>query len=708
LNKIIENFSLERLRRSLKFQTFLFLIIALFFLKILVNPADSPVFFILDEILVILAVAVLSLYLMELLQNRKLNPLSLVMNVGILSGLFFFLVNFTQPILNSLFDNISGAENPGLMLNLVNFFYAFILLSATAYIFLVFRELYFYKQKRPGIYFNTMVVFFILASASAGLKKVPDLEFINTTFFIITILLIAINSIKISWIAFLTKKQKVSLLILSVLISVLFIVNLANHSSKEVHALILMNFSPALHQFMNLILIYGIIYFSILFFTTLFHLPTAEAYDRKAREISSLQYFSSLINQVLDINDLEETITDLALKVSSGDSSWIVWHKEGEVKTTAHKNIGFIDAREISEYILSGGDAENILSTTLFNLDKFISSTDPSARYATVAVSGLRTSSDAHGFLFVAVNGSIVLDEEDISALNTFTEYSSIAVENCRLLGESIEKERLEKELDVAREVQRKILPAENPKLPEISISSVFIPAFEVGGDYYDFFKIDKNKLAFIIADVSGKGISAAFIMAEIKGIFESLSRILKSPREILIKANEILADTLDRRNFVSAAYGIIDIEKEKLIIARAGHCPVLLLRNNRAEQLRPEGLGLGLNYSEFFSETLEETEIDLEENDTIVLYTDGITEAKNLDMEDFGSRAFERILISHMDKNAEEISNSVIKEVSLFSRSISQHDDITLVIIKWKQTNKSDGDKEWQNSAQQLKSKAI
>jgi phosphoserine phosphatase RsbU/P len=708
LKNLISNFNVERLRRSLKFQAFVLFIVILFFLKILFNEKESLFFFIIEEVLVLLAIASLTLYMMELIQKRKLNPLSLIMNVGILSGLFFFLVGFTGTIINNLFDNVLESDNAGLMFNLVHFFYAFVLLGASSYIFLVFRELHFFKEKRSSMYFNTMVVFFILASLSAGLSRVPDLEFIATTFFIITIILIALNSIKISWIAFITKKQKISVLILSVLISVLFIVNLVNNTEEEVHYHLLLTFSPALHQFMNLILIYGIIYFSILFFTTLFHLPTAEAYDRKAREISSLQYFSSLINQVLDFNDLEETITDLALKVSNGDASWIVWHKEGELRTSAHKNIGFVDARAISEYVLEQDGADKVTSTSLYSLEKFINTADPAVKYAYAAVSGLRTCNDAQGFLFVAAGSNIVLDEEDISALNTFADYSSIAVENCRLLGESIEKERLEKELDVAREVQRKILPSVNPSLPEVSISSVFIPAFEVGGDYYDFFNVGKDKFAFVIADVSGKGISAAFIMAEIKGIFESLSRILTNPRDILVKANEILSDTLDRRNFVSAAYGIIDIKNEKLTIARAGHCPVLLLRNGRAEQLRPSGLGLGLNYTDYFSETLEETEISLEEDDTIVLYTDGITEAKNSNMEDFGSRSFERILLEHMDKSVEEISNNVIKEVTLFSRSISQHDDITLVIIKWKQTNKSDGEKEWQNSAQQLKSKVI
>jgi phosphoserine phosphatase RsbU/P len=599
-------------------------------------------------------------------------------------------------------------KNPGLIFNLVHFFYAVIFLAAASYIFLAFRELYFLKQKRSAMYFNTMVVFFILASASAGLKTVKELEFITTTFFIITIMLAAVNSFKISWIAFITKKQKVSLLVLSVLIAVLFIVNLVNHSGKDVHNHLILTFSPALHQFVTLLYIFGIIYFSILFFTTLFHLPTAEAYDRKAREISSLQYFSSLINQVLDVNDLEETITDLALKVSNADASWIAWYKEGDIKTSAHKNVSFTDARAISDYVLNQAGGAGVISTTLYNLEKFTAGADISVNHAVVTVSGLRNCNDAQGFLFTAVKENVLLDEEDISAINTFADYSSIAVENCRLLSENIEKERLEKELDVAREVQRKILPSEDPKIPGLEISSVFIPAFEVGGDYYDFFKLSENKTAFVIADVSGKGISAAFIMAEIKGIFESLSRILKTPRDILVKANEILADTLDRKTFVSAAYGIIDMTKEKLIIARAGHCPVILLRDGKAEQLRPSGLGLGLNYTEYFAETLEETEIDLKENDTIVLYTDGITEAKNSSMEDFGNRTFERLLLENTDKTVEEITNIIIKEVTLFSRNKPQHDDITLVIIKWKHKNKSDGVKEWLNSAQQLKSITI
>ncbi|MDP2362650.1 MAG: PP2C family protein-serine/threonine phosphatase, partial [Ignavibacteria bacterium] len=241
-----------------------------------------------------------------------------------------------------------------------------------------------------------------------------------------------------------------------------------------------------------------------------------------------------------------------------------------------------------------------------------------------------------------------------------------------------------------------------------LSVTSVFIPAFEVGGDYYDFFEISKNKFGLIIADVSGKGISAAFIMAEVKGIFSSLSRMIESPKDILIKANEILQDTLNKKNFVSALYGIIDFDKEVLRFARAGHCPALLVRDNAVETFKPSGIGLGLTNNSLFENHLEEIKIDLKESDTLVFYTDGITESKNKELEDFGDKRFTEILIKNANESVSQIANEVIKDVTLFSRNHFQYDDITLVILKWNKKNNLNGVKEWQNSTPQLKSKVL
>jgi PBP1b-binding outer membrane lipoprotein LpoB len=289
---------------------------------------------------------------------------------------------------------------------------------------------------------------------------------------------------------------------------------------------------------MNLMMIYGIIYFGILFFTTLFHIPTAEAYDRKTQEISSLQYFSKLITQVLDFKELSETVTEIAVKVCNSDASWIIWTENNETNPLANKNIGIIDTDLISDYILSKIKKDTDTKTILLNLEKFEGKGKLAEKFYSFAVSPLKTHNEVKGYLVAAKKNDFIFDDEDKNAMDTFSDYASIALENSRLLEESIEKERLEKEFDVAREIQRKILPSKNPELESLSISSVFIPAFEVGGDYYDFFELSENKFGFVIADVSGKGISAAFIMAELKGIFESLSKTFETPKEILVKAN--------------------------------------------------------------------------------------------------------------------------------------------------------------------------
>jgi serine phosphatase RsbU (regulator of sigma subunit) len=434
-------------------------------------------------------------------------------------------------------------------------------------------------------------------------------------------------------------------------------------------------------------MVYGAVYFTILFFTTLFHIPTAEAYDRKAKEVSSLQYFSRLITQVLDFNELAETITDIAVKVCNADTSWIVLRQDSGQRILANKNIGFVDADALSNHIINESNSNvNEIEKVIYHLNSHKNFPQLSEKYSSLAVSLLRVHGEIKGYLFAAKKNNMIFDDEDKNALNTFADYASVAMENAKLLEESIEKERLEKELDVAREIQRKILPSKNPEYSGLNISTTFIPAFEVGGDYYDFFEVSESKLGFVIADVSGKGITAAFIMAEVKGIFESLSKTSLSPKEILVNANQILRRTLDKKSFVSAAYGLLDLNEQKLFLARAGHCPILLIREGIAQDIRPAGLGLGLNYTSYFAETLEEIKLGLKENDLLVLFTDGITEAKNSEEEDFGENNFERILLGNSHLSAEEISNEVIKGVTTFSQDTTQHDDITLVIFKWKQ----------------------
>jgi len=689
---------------NIQFRLFLISAIVLLVYKLFISTPNSLVHMLISDLLILLTTAFLFLSLLGYFEKRKASPFSLIMNIGILNAFIFFLITFSDSFMSLLFENVNERiNNPSIASVLVTLVYLMLIVGFITYVMVTLRHLFFLRQSNTQqVYFVTMLVFFMLASLTAPYLNETKFAFICDTFLIVSVLLMVINSIRISWIAFIVKKEKIALLVLSIVIAILFIVNLNNSGDGTLHNNLLGSFAPSVSEFVNIVMLYGAIYFSVLFFTTLFHIPTAEAFDRKAEEVSSLQYFSKLITQVLDFKELAETVTDITTRVGSADASWIIW-KDDEFAPIANKNIGFVDSEHISKFILKKIKWDELTDSAFLKLTDLENNHELSQPYKIAAVSPLKSHGDVKGLLVAVRKGDKKFSDEDKNAIATFSDYASVSIENSRLLEESIEKERLEKELDVAREIQKKILPEKNPEYDELEISSVFIPAFEVGGDYYDFFELSKSKLGFVIADVSGKGISAAFIMAEVKGIFESLAKTFLSPKEILIRANDILKHTLDTRTFVSAAYGIIDLEKQQMKLARAGHCPVLLLRGDTAQPVKPSGIGLGLSDEKQFEENLDEMTLMLKENDTIVLYTDGITEAKNENMEDFGEKYFTEILLENSRKAVDEISRKVIKEVSMFSHNHMQYDDITLVILKWKQKIKIDGDKEWQNSAPQL-----
>jgi phosphoserine phosphatase RsbU/P len=676
---------------SRQLQLFFLAVACIFIIKVFYGSPDTILLKILFDALIGVSIFFLVLALIRFENSRTSTPLSLVLNVGIVLAIMFFILMFSDYLLSNIFDNVNLKVNdPGLVYNVVSVVYILVHISIIAFFLVILRHFFYLNHtKSTRIYFNTMMVFFIIASLAVNFFGDDELSFIITTFFVVSVLLMIFNSIRNSWIAFLTKKEKIYLLLLSFIITTLFIVNISNSSGDNVYTQIVGGFSPSLKQFNQIIMIYGSIYFFILFFTALFHLPTAEAYDRKAQEVTSLQYFSKLITEVLDFDDLAETVTDITQKLSGSKASWIIWKNGTKHNSVAAKNIGFIESDRISNQILDKIKIEKLTSTKTFNLTETISEGSGENSFSNVSVSPIKTRGGTQGILVAAKGTDQNFTIDDITAIETFSDYASVAIENSRLLEESIEKERLEKELDVAREIQRKILPSQAPDFPNLQIESVFIPAFEVGGDYFDYFKISDTKLGFVIADVSGKGISAAFIMAEIKGIFESLAKTIERPKEILIKANEILRQTLDKKSFVSAAYGYFDLNEKKLTFARAGHCPLVLLRNSSYKEIKPSGLGLGLSDGNNFNQSLEEYSIDLMENDTIVLYTDGVTESKNEMLDDFGDKQFLNVLQANEKLSLEKLSNKIIREISIFSSGHEQYDDITLVIFRW-QKNKT------------------
>jgi serine phosphatase RsbU (regulator of sigma subunit) len=248
------------------------------------------------------------------------------------------------------------------------------------------------------------------------------------------------------------------------------------------------------------------------------------------------------------------------------------------------------------------------------------------------------------------------------------------------------EKQRLDDELRIAREIQKSLLPVQPPVMAGLDIADLCEPAREVGGDYYDFFELGPRQLGVMIADVSGKGTSAALYMAELKGIMLALSRADRSPRNVLVEVNRLLAAHLDNRSFITMTYAVIDLDRGRVTVARAGHTPMIVVSGGRSDVVVPEGIVLGLRLpgsDALFEQVLQEQELPLVAGDVLVLYTDGITEAANMDGEMFGDEALARVVAGHHALGATGIRERVVREVAAFVGSAEAHDDMTMVVIR-------------------------
>ncbi len=247
------------------------------------------------------------------------------------------------------------------------------------------------------------------------------------------------------------------------------------------------------------------------------------------------------------------------------------------------------------------------------------------------------------------------------------------------------ERERIARELEIARQVQSSFLPEKDPKVPGLDIASICLPALEVGGDYYDFIRLDENKLGIVIGDVSGKGIPAAFHMTLTKGFLKSQARLHLSPREVLIHLNELFCENVKRGTFISMIYGVVDTEKMVFRFARAGHNPLLVKKTKDQElfSLCPNGLALGLASGKVFETNIEEFTLDLNPGDVIMFYTDGFSEAMNPEKDEFGEPTLEELLKESKQFSADEILNKITVQVTEFVQGARQHDDMTMIVMK-------------------------
>jgi serine phosphatase RsbU (regulator of sigma subunit) len=287
------------------------------------------------------------------------------------------------------------------------------------------------------------------------------------------------------------------------------------------------------------------------------------------------------------------------------------------------------------------------------------------------------------GVLFAMKSVPFGFVEESQGLFQAFANQAAISLENVRLVELSVKRQAAEEELRIAHEAQMRLLPQRMPLVRGFDIDGLCITANEIGGDFYDVIPVGAGRVDVVIGDVSGKGAAAAFYMAEFKGVIQTLVSHFDSPRDILAEMNSFLRKQCDQDMFLTMVYAILQPSRRTVRFARAGHCPVGLLRGQSLSWLEPKGLGLGLVPEKFFKSRLEERRLTLKSGDVLFFYTDGLTEARNPEREEFGEERLAELLAGTPPCTARELVRTVADRVDEFTANVPRHDDITMLALR-------------------------
>lgn len=567
---------------------------------------------------------------------------------------------------------------------------------AFAFIILLrFRDLVLFKRTRTSERnWHLMLVLMSLAALFMFMKA-PQAEWhwFDGLVMVPAVVFMVINSFRLSWIVYLSFREKMITIGLTLLLLAMLVVGMSvgGDSLLPGASTYLSYYSQPLNLFKTLALVFGILYCTTAFLSLLFHLPTTGDFQRKADEMAAMHSLTHLVSQVFDSERLLTTIAASPVDAGTANATWLA---------VPDVQSGSLRPRIVATHNIDPAQVQELVDTTAI-YQELVSNGEPilleqaSADHRVTARPGeglgsllvlpLIARDEMLGALFAAREVAYGFEKDDVEAMTVFAAQAALALDNARLFEERVEKERLARELSIAREVQRKLLPQHLPALDGLSIAASSVAAQEVGGDYYDLYRLDDRRLSFIVADVSGKGTSAAFYMAEMQGIYKAVTPIAPSPCDFLIHANRALTGSLEKNVFISVLYGILDLEDESLTLARAGHCPAATINlNGEARFMRTKGLGLGLDTGEIFDRTLVAEKVRLEPGDVFVLYTDGVVESRSPDGEEYGYDRLLDTLREHRHEDADELHASLLEDLNRFIGRPQYSDDMTLLVLKW------------------------
>ena len=282
-------------------------------------------------------------------------------------------------------------------------------------------------------------------------------------------------------------------------------------------------------------------------------------------------------------------------------------------------------------------------------------------------------------FLSKRIN-NLDYSESDIEFIYSVGSLAIISLENKRLFKEELEKQKMEEELELAKDIQRNLLPGSFPEFNNIDIAAVNISSKQVGGDYYDVISVDNNKYVVAIADVSGKGVPAALLMANIQAFLKTICRQQIGISEATGLINDLLCENITDGKFITFFWTIVDDENKIIKYVNAGHNPPLLIRDGEIKKLELGGMILGVMKTDY---AYKSEEIKLQPGDTLIMFTDGITEAMDKARNEYSDERLEQLAVKLYKKSAQEILDAIRDDVESFTKGATQSDDITLLVLK-------------------------
>ncbi|NJN41965.1 MAG: SpoIIE family protein phosphatase [Flammeovirgaceae bacterium] len=563
-------------------------------------------------------------------------------------------------------------------------------------LFLIFLVAAFTAWKRLIVYHKSkwLIRFWRVFELTLLFVLIYDTLGIELTEWMMTVMIVDVGvfalvlSANMKWVAYLNFKQKwisLLLLLLSFFYLGYFFYTVTTQSGIiGAQSNAFLDFRS--HIFNILLFAFIILYSSFSFLVILFNLPTSSAFEQKLEEVVNFQRISQSVQTEQNEESVYQILLESSVNSSFADAGWLEIYSEPDhafyTNQITEKDALYIrdnlNKNQVKGAIDQSSDKTRNLSKHLAKIK--------GVKFRSILSSPLLIKGELAGSLTLLKELPDGFNKEMSRIVSTFVNQAGISIENFRLLAEAFQNERYKEELKIAKMVQKSLLPEKLEGDNSFQISAYSQSADEVGGDYYDAIRLSDHEVALIIADVSGKGTSAAFHMSQMKGIFHSLAQTEHSPSGFMLRANVALTNCLERGSFISAIYFVINTEKKMIRYARAGHCPVLYYcaSKNMAEYLKDKGSALGMIRNSSYSNFIDNQEFAYQEGDMLVLYTDGITEAKNGKGQEFGYDRLADIVNQVNGHTPHEMQQIIIDTLHEYSGKDKINDDYTTMIIKF------------------------